>query len=295
MLIPVKVKVRKKKLSKDPRVEKARVEVQQSFLAYQKSYSEQAQQNLQNKKDALEGAYCAVQEDKLNELVKQVEDADTKNRPGESWRLINEISGRKTTKQGMIKGNSKEVRIKNWYKHFCNLLGKDQPQSNISEEEDLEKVFHELNIEDGDFTIEELKKVKQHMREGKQTGPDNIPSEVLKRCDLDEIILEFANRLLKEDVKPKQWSEVDILPLPKAGDLSDPRNYRGISLSSIVAKVVNKMILNRIQSQMDNKLRPNQNGFRPGKSATAHILALRGVIEGARSHSRKTIMKMEHL
>ena len=46
-------------------------------------------------------------------------------------------------------------------------------------------------------------------------------------------------------MKSKQWTELDILPLPKSGDLSDTGNCRGISLLSGVAKIVNKMILNR--------------------------------------------------
>ena len=103
---------------------------------------------------------------------------------------------------------------------------------------------------------------------------------MLKRCNLDDIFLNFANKLLNDNVKPEQWSEIDMIPLPKTGDLSDTGNYRGISLSSIVARFVNKMILNRIQPKLDQHLRPNQNGFRPGRSTTAHILELRRLIEG---------------
>ena len=61
-----------------------------------------------------------------------------------------------------------------------------------------------------------------------------------------------------------------MLPLPKTGDLS-----HGISLSSQVAKTINKMIINRIMSKIDIHLRHNQNGFRPGPSTRAHILAIR--------------------
>ena len=50
------------------------------------------------------------------------------------------------------------------------------------------------------------------------------------------------------------------------------------------------MILTRIQSKMDKHLRPNQNGFRPGRSTTAHVLALRRLIEGVKSHNRKAIV-----
>ena len=266
------------------------MEVQKSFMKYQQNYSTEAHQELQIKKDKLQQTYNELQEEELEEMVKQVEKANTKNRHGESWKLINKITNRKTSKQGIIKGNSREERIKKWYTYFCNLLGKDQAESNNKNEEDLDKVFHNLQIEDSDFTIEELESVKKHLQDGKQTGPDNIPTEVLKRCDLDDIILEYANRLLNEDMKPKQWSEIDILPLPKTGDLSDTGNYRGISLSSVVAKVVNKMILNRLQTKLEDKLRPNQNGFRPGRSTTSHILALRRLIEGVQSHNRKAII-----
>lgn len=53
------------------------------------------------------------------------------------------------------------------------------------------------------------------------------------------------------------------IPLPKSGDPSQPMNYRGIHFSSVTAKLVNKKILKRIQIKIDNKHRPNQNGFRP--------------------------------
>ena len=35
--------------------------------------------------------------------------------------------------------------------------------------------------------------------------------------------------------KPNQWSFLNIVPIPKYGDLGDAVNYRGINLSSIVA------------------------------------------------------------
>ena len=67
-------------------------------------------------------------------------------------------------------------------------------------------------------------------------------------------------------------------------------NYRGIALSAIAAKITNKLILNRIQPVLDPLLRPNQNGFRPGRSTTSHILALRRIIEGVKIHNLKAII-----
>ena len=47
------------------------------------------------------------------------------------------------------------------------------------------------------------------------------------------------------------------------------------------------MILNRIQSKVDPYLRSNQNGFRPARSTTAHILVLRKLIEGVKEGNLK--------
>ena len=58
-------------------------------------------------------------------------------------------------------------------------------------------------------------------------------------------------------------------------------NYRGISLMSIVAKVNNKVILNRLQPVVDQLPRPNQAGFRLGRECTQEIHILRRIFEGA--------------
>ena len=146
-----------------------------------------------------------------------------------------------------------------------------------------------------DFTISELQKAKGSLKDGKQSGPDNIPPEVIKRCSLDDILLDFANKLLKHNLKPRQWSEIDMLPIPKSGDLSDTGNYRGISLTSVVAKLVNKMILIRIQPKIDKFIRPNQNGFRPGRTTTSHVLGLRRLIEGVKEFNKKALISKRRL
>ena len=62
----------------------------------------------------------------------------------------------------------------------------------------------------------------------KQSGPRYIPPEIIKRCFFDDIILNFANNLINNNLKPSQWSEIDIIMLPKTGELSDTGNYRWI-------------------------------------------------------------------
>ena len=78
--------------------------------------------------------------------------------------------------------------------------------------------------------------------------------------------------------------------MPKSGNLSSTENYRGISLSATSAKIVNKLILNRIRSVLDQHLRNNQNGFRPGRSTATYILALRRLIEEVKSKNLKAVI-----
>ena len=45
--------------------------------------------------------------------------------------------------------------------------------------------------------MEEFKKVKNSIQEGKAPGPDGIPPEVFKRCNVDELILRSEETYLK--------------------------------------------------------------------------------------------------
>ena len=67
-------------------------------------------------------------------------------------------------------------------------------------------------------------------------------------------------------------------------------NYRGINLSSLVAKTYNRMIMNIIRPYLDCYLRKNQNGFRNGRTTTSQILALRRLIEGVKENNLEAIL-----
>ena len=66
--------------------------------------------------------------------------------------------------------------------------GKEHCESNGREDEEMDKVMYNLQINNGDFTIQEFESVKKRLRKVKLSGPEKIRSEVLERCDLDDII-----------------------------------------------------------------------------------------------------------
>ena len=101
----------------------------------------------------------------------------------------------------------------------------------------------------------EYKLAKEIIKEGKICGVDEIRPEVLKRCNIYDIILYFCNKALLNQMKPKQWSILNKIPIPKKRDLSLGSNYRGISLTSLVAKTYNRVILKGISPHLDCHLR----------------------------------------
>ncbi len=89
-----------------------------------------------------------------------------------------------------------------------------------------------------------------------------------------------------------QWSIINIIPIPKSGDLTLYSNYWGISLSSLVAKVYNRMILKRIRPMLDPQLRPNQTSFRTGRTTTSQVLAIRRIIEGIKEYNLPAVLTL---
>ena len=125
---------------------------------------------------------------------------------------------REISQKGMIKGKNQKERLQTWYKHFHDLLGK--PPNIEDEYETIIQVIQHLEIKHGAFEMYEYKLAKEVIKEGKSCGVDEIRPKVLKRCNIDDIILYFCNKALLDKMKPTIWSIFNIIPIPKKGDLS---------------------------------------------------------------------------
>ena len=169
--------------------------------------------------------------------------------------------------------------MKLWEKHFQDLLGKP-PQ--ISDEEITPIITAELKIKKGLFTMDELQKAINSMKNGKACGLDEIATKVWKLDEFHHILLELCNGVYKQD-PIDSWRDGCLLPFPKKDDLGLPKNYRGITLTAIAAKIYNLMLLNRIRPETDPILRKNQNGFRSNRSTSGQILTIRCILEGIKS------------
>lgn len=113
------------------------------------------------------------------------------------------------------------------------------------------------------------------MKNGKAAGYDEITIEQIKHFGLGAIrwLLQLLNTCLHRKRVPKSWRKSKVIALLKPGnDLSDPKSYRPISLLCHTYKLYERMVMNRIKTQIDKLLIPEQPGFRPGKTCTGQVL-----------------------
>ena len=112
----------------------------------------------------------------------------------ESWSLINEISGRKSSQTSQLNGNSDEDRVNQWYIHFRNLLGNSTEATD--ENEEILPVFEKLPINDDVFTPEEYSKATISIKCGKSAGEGCIMPEVLKYVQINDIMLAIYKQVV---------------------------------------------------------------------------------------------------
>ncbi|CAD6190305.1 unnamed protein product [Caenorhabditis auriculariae] len=133
---------------------------------------------------------------------------------------------------------------------------------------------------------EEVKYAIRKLKVGAAAGPDNISSELLKAGgdSLYRLLARHFSKYLSEASIPEQWKTSKTILIPKKGDLTDLNNFRPISLLSVVYKLFTKVIVNRLEKQLDNFQPPSQAGFRRNYSCLDHIHALTQVVERHREH-----------
>ena len=88
----------------------------------------------------------------------------------------------------------------------------------------------------------------------KTSGPDCIPVLVLKKCEpeLSYILAELFKKCLKESCFPDCWKVSSVVPVFKnVGERSTAKNYHPVSLLSVVSKVFEKLVNNRIVDHLE--------------------------------------------
>ena len=161
-------------------------------------------------------------------------------------------------RKAKLKTTSQEKAIHLWKQHNENLLGKPLK---VTHKPITKIICNQLDINQGQFMQEELNSVLRKIKNKKAEGLDEIPLEIWKTKQFDDILIQHCNAVYNQNTVDR-WKKGCILPFPKKGDLGLAKNYRGITLTSIAAKLYNALLRNCIEPKIEKILRKNQNGFR---------------------------------
>ena len=123
-----------------------------------------------------------------------------------------------------------------------------------------------------------VKKVITNLDSSKASGLDCIPVVVLKNYEpeLSYILVELFNNCLKESCFPDCWKVSSVVPVfQNVGERSTAKNYRPVSLLSVVSKVFEKLLNNGIVDHLEKcgLFSDFQYGFRSSRS-TADLLTV---------------------
>ena len=101
-----------------------------------------------------------------------------------------------------------------------------------------------LKLHNISVTPNMVRKIVMNFHFSKACGPDCIPVMVLKNCEpeLSDILAELFNKCFKECCFPDCWRVSSVVPLFKnIWKRSTAKNYRLVSLLSVVSKVFEKL------------------------------------------------------
>ena len=216
-------------------------------------------------------------------LALEAEQAAARGELGTVYKITKQLCGRNNSqsapircKNGTVITNEQEQATR-WVQHFQEVLNCPKPNTTANPQPAIDA----LNIDISPITTSEIKDALKAMKSGKAAGIDSIEAEMLK-ADPDtatSVLVDLFKTIWESDTIPSDWSKGLIVKLPKKGNLQICDNWRGITLLSIPSKIFCRVLLQRIEPAINNKLREEQAGFRKGRGCIDQIFALRNIIE----------------
>ena len=155
-----------------------------------------------------------------------------------------------------------------------------------------------LKLNNISVTSKMLRKVIMNLDLSKKLGPDCISVVVLKNCEPERsyILAELFNKCFKESCFPDCWKVSSVVPVFKnVGERSTAKNYRPVSLFSVVSKVFEKLVNNMIVDHLGKcgLFSDFQYSFRSSRSTTDLLTVLSDKI--ARVFNRSGILELWRL
>lgn len=265
-------------------------EKNQAWRKWYKTRKEEDHQIYVSKKKKCKKVIEEEKEKSWNEFISSLEEDVEGNKKlfykmMRNKRKRSEVSVELEAEDGKIVGEPEEIKTC-WKEYFTKLLN-----SNLADESRQEENMGWDREMEG-ISWKEMEDAVKQMSNGKAPGPDELSVDMIRAAG--SMGMQWLYRVLKCVWKnraiPEDWKKGEIIPLFKKGNKKLCRNYRGITLMSHTTKIFERIILNRISARIEKEQSEEQHGFRPGRSTTDLIFAVRQLMEKSWEFNKKVIM-----
>lgn len=112
------------------------------------------------------------------------------------------------------------------------------------------------------------------INENKRGGPDEIPNFFVKKCafELSKPLEIIFNKSLALGECPEDWKVLSIIPIYKKNDRSDVQNFGSVCKSNVFIRILEKIVYQRLYSQVKDFISYEQHGFVAGRSTMTNLL-----------------------
>jgi hypothetical protein len=189
------------------------------------------------------------------------------------WRYIysqkNDSKGVAPLKEDGKLHSDSQTKAEILNKQFCSVFTQDK--------EDSDTLLHGPSYPPiGGLLIstEGVEKLLAGINPNKACGPDNMPCRVLKELapSIAPILTTIFQQSVETGMLPTVWLKAYVAPIFKKGSTCQPENYRPVSLTCVVCKLLEHIICSHIRAHLDQHsiLSPLQHGFRAKFSCETH-------------------------
>lgn len=153
--------------------------------------------------------------------------------------------------------------------YFIQIFTKDAGRDDTNALAALEcKITPEMNeILTKPFTKEDVQTTIKHMHPAKAPGPDGMTPLFFQKfwsvCKHD--VLREILDILNNRKSPQSINHTHIVLIPKVKNPKTPKDFRRISLSNVIARILTKTIANRLKPLLPSAISESQSVFVPGR------------------------------
>ena len=216
-------------------------------------------------------AFSKAESDYINNCI---EKGLSENNTKPFWRLVkgkkqDTVGVSPLLKDGKLATDSKskaEILLGQFSSVFTKQMTGDMPVVKIHIRDSLDHL-----------TIQKkgIEKLLMNINPSKAPGPDKIPNYVLKECasELSTAVTHLFQKSLDSGTLPDDWISANIAPIYKKGDRHLAENYRPVSLTCVLSKLLEHIVCRAmlVHFEKHNVLTNRNHGFRAGYSCETQL------------------------